>query len=363
MVQKNQKEEVVSSGLHKRKALEATFAQIDKHFGKGSVMLLGQVSNLEYEAISTGSIQIDNAIGIGGFPRGRIIEVYGPEASGKTTLALQTIAQAQKNGGICAFVDAEHALDPVYASKLGININDLVISQPDYGEQALDIVEMLVRSGAIDILVLDSVAALVPKAELDGEMGDTHVGLQARLMSQALRKLTPIVHKSKTALVFINQIRHTINAMPFANKEVTSGGNALKFYASLRIEVRRISSIKDKEGVQRGNRVAIKVAKNKMAPPFKRVELDLLFGEGISYELDVFNAALEKGIIKQSGSFFSFNGEKLGQGQEQVFKYFKEHPEFTGKIAGLAKAAYAADAGVKEFVVSEESSEELPLEE
>ena len=363
MISKNQKEEVVS-GANKKKALEATFAQIDKHFGKGSVMLLGQVSSMECETISTGSIIIDNAIGIGGIPRGRIIEIYGPEASGKTTLALQAIAQAQKTGGICAFVDAEHALDPVYASKLGININELVISQPDYGEQALDIVEMLVRSGAIDILVLDSVAALVPKAELDGDMGDTHVGLQARLMSQALRKLTPIVHKSKTALVFINQIRHTINAMPFANKEVTSGGNALKFYASLRIEVRRIAAIKDKEGVQRGNRVAIKIAKNKMAPPFKRVEMDLIFGEGISQELDVFNAAIDRGIIKQSGSFFSFNGEKIGQGQEQVFKYFKENPDFTQKIAGLAKAAFAANVSTKApEVFQESSSEELQIEE
>lgn len=323
----------------KKQALAATFAQIDKQFGKGSVMLLGSVSAERCEVISTGSLLIDHAIGIGGFPRGRIIEVYGPEASGKTTLALQVIAQAQKKGGICAFVDAEHALDPSYATKLGINIADLVVSQPDYGEQALDIVEMLVRSGAIDVLVVDSVAALVPKAELDGEMGDHHVGLQARLMSQALRKLTPIVHKSKTALVFINQIRHTINAMPFANKEVTTGGNALKFYASLRIEVRRIASIKDKDGSIKGNRVAIKIAKNKMAPPFRRVELELLFGSGMSRELDIFNAALTYGIIKQSGSFFSFNGQKLGQGQDQVFKMLKENGEFTDRLAGLVKVA------------------------
>lgn len=341
MINKNKEKEVEFAS--KKKALEATFAQIDKHCGKGSIMLLGQMASADYETISTGSLLIDNAIGIGGFPRGRIIEVYGPEASGKTTLALHVIAQSQKAGGICAFVDAEHALDPLYATKLGININDLVISQPDYGEQALDIVEMLVRSGAIDVLVVDSVAALVPKAELDGDMGDTHVGLQARLMSQALRKLTPIVHKSKTALVFINQIRQTINAMPFANKEVTTGGNALKFYASLRIDVRRVAAIKDKDGRQRGNRVAIKIAKNKMAPPFKRVEIELLFGEGISYELDVFNAALELGIIKQAGSFFSFNDEKLGQGQDQVFKYLKEHSDFTKKIVGLIKAAYKAE--------------------
>lgn len=342
----------------KKKALEATFSQIDKQFGKGSVMLLGQINNNDVEAISTGSLLIDNAIGCGGLPRGRIIEIYGPEASGKTTIALQAIAQAQKAGGICAFVDAEHALDPVYASKLGINIDDLVISQPDYGEQALDIVEMLVRSAAIDVLVVDSVAALVPKAELDGDMGDVHVGLQARLMSQALRKLTPIVHKSKTALVFINQIRHTINAMPFANKEVTTGGNALKFYASLRIEVRRIASIKDKDGSQKGNRVAIKIAKNKMAPPFKKVELDLIFGQGISRELDVFNAAVTYGIIKQSGSFFSFNGEKLGQGQDQVFKLLKEKPEFTDRLAGLVKVALESVP-----VVAEEAQDESSVEE
>lgn len=344
----------------KKKALEATFSQIDKQFGKGSIMLFGQMGNLEYEAISTGSILIDDAIGIGGFPRGRIIEVYGPEASGKTTLALQVIAQAQKTGGICAFVDAEHALDPAYATKLGININELVISQPDYGEQALDIVEMLVRSAAIDVLVVDSVAALVPKAELDGDMGDHHVGLQARLMSQALRKLTPIVHKSKTALIFINQIRHTINAMPFANKEVTTGGNALKFYASLRMEVRRISAIKDKEGVHRGNKVSIKVAKNKMAPPFKKVEMDLIFGEGISREHDVFNAAVGLGVIKQSGAFFSFNGEKLGQGQEAVFRLLKEKPDFTERIAGLVKVQLAAAReGVAPMIVAETEEEQL----
>ena len=283
----------------KKRALELVFAQIEKQCGKNAVMLLGHTPALQIESISTGSILLDTAIGIGGLPRGRVTEIYGPEASGKTTIALQTIAQAQRRGGICAFIDAEHALDPVYAEKLGIVTNDLIISQPDYGEQALDIAEMLVRSNAVDLIVIDSVAALVPKAELDGDMGDVHVGLQARLMSQALRKLTPIVHKSSTALIFINQVRHNINAMAFASKEVTTGGNALKFYASLRLDVRRIESLKDKDGVQWGNRLAIKVAKNKMAPPFRRVEVSLKFGEGISRELDLVDAALNSGIIVQ----------------------------------------------------------------
>lgn len=327
--------------MAKKKALEVTFSQIDKQYGKGSVMLLGQNPAAHVEVISTGSILIDNAIGIKGFPRGRIVEIYGPEASGKTTLALQSIAQAQKQGGICAFIDAEHALDPVYASKLGIHINDLIISQPDFGEQALDIAEMLIRSGAVDIIVVDSVAALVPKAELDGDMGDVHVGLQARLMSQALRKLTPVVHKSKTVLIFINQVRQNINAMAFANKEVTTGGNALKFYASLRIDVRRIESLKDKDGVQRGNRVRIKIAKNKMAPPFKQVEADLLFGEGISKELDLLDAALAAKIITQSGSWFTCDNEKLGQGREQVFQLLKTQGEVFDKIAKKVRAFFA----------------------
>lgn len=316
----------------KNKVLEGVLAQIDKQYGKGSVMRLGQSASVAIDVISTGSILVDYALGIQGFPRGRIIEIYGPEASGKTTLALQAIAQAQKQGGICAFIDAEHALDPVYAGRLGINTNDLLISQPDYGEQALDIAEMLIRSGAVDIIVVDSVAALVPKAELEGDMGDVHVGLQARLMSQALRKLTPVVHKSKTVLIFINQIRQNINAMAFGNKEVTSGGNALKFYASLRLDVRRIESLK-KDDVNIGNRVAIKVAKNKMAPPFKRVEVDLIFSEGISKELDLIDAALEFGVIKQSGSWFSFGNEKLAQGRDQVKQLIKENKE-------IAKAIY-----------------------
>lgn len=312
----------------KKKALEVTFAQIDKQYGSGAIMLLGQSAHTKIDAISTGSLLVDQAIGIGGFPVGRIVEVFGPESSGKTTLALQVIAQAQKQGGICAFIDAEHALDSSYAKRIGINIDDLIISQPDYGEQALDIVEMLVRSAAVDIVVVDSVAALVPKSEVEGEMGDSHMGLQARLMSQALRKLTSVVHKSKTTLIFINQIRQNIGAMPFAPKETTTGGNALKFYASLRLDVRRIGSLK-KDEVNIGIRIVIKVVKNKMAPPFKRAEVDLLFNEGISKELDLLDAALANNVIVQSGSWFSFEGEKIGQGRDQVFNLLKENKEVT----------------------------------
>lgn len=325
----------------KKKALEATFAHIDKQYGKGSIMRLGQAPSVTVDAISTGSLLIDNAIGINGFPRGRVVEIYGPESSGKTTLALHAIAQAQKQGGICAFIDAEHALDPQYARGLGINVDDLIISQPDYGEQALDIAETLIRSGAIDVIVVDSVAALVPKAELDGEMGDTHVGLQARLMSQAMRKLTPVVHKSKTVLIFINQVRQTISAMAFGPKETTTGGKALKFYASLRIEVRRIKSIKDKEGRERGNEVQIKIAKNKMAPPFKTVVVTLLFGEGINHENDVLDAALACDVIKQSGAWFSCNGEKIGQGREAVIQTLRDKPDFLEQVAQAVREVYA----------------------
>ncbi len=315
----------------KRKMLEATFAQIDKQWGSGAVMRLGQTGNTTIEAISTGSILVDHAIGVGGFPRGRIIEIFGPEASGKTTLALHTIVQAQATGGVCAFIDAEHALDAAHAQRLGINIDDLIVSQPDYGEQALDIAEMLVRSGAVDLIVIDSVAALVPKAELEGEMGDSHMGLQARLMSQALRKLTPVVHKSKTTLIFINQIRQNIGAMPFAPKETTTGGNALKFYASVRIDVRKIASLKKQE-THIGNRISVKIAKNKVAPPFKKVEVDLLFNEGISKELDLIDAALETTVIAQSGSWFSFENTKLAQGREQVCQLLKDNKEMADAI-------------------------------
>jgi recombination protein RecA len=306
----------------KKKMLEVTFSQIDKQYGSGAVMKLGESQNNNIEAISTGSILIDRAIGIGGLPVGRIIEIFGPEASGKTTLAMHVISQAQKRGGICAFIDAEHALDVTYAKNLGINADELIISQPDYGEQALDITEMLVRSGAVDVIVIDSVAALVPKAELEGDMGDSHMGLQARLMSQALRKLTPVIHKSKTVLIFINQIRQNIGAMPFANKETTTGGNALKFYASVRLDVRRIASLKKNE-VNIGNRVRVRVVKNKVAPPFKQVEVDLLFSEGISKELDLLDAALHFKVIVQSGSWFAFNGEKIAQGRDQVLQHLR----------------------------------------
>jgi len=320
----------------KKKALEVTFAQIDKQYGNGAVMLLGQAADKKVEAISTGSILIDHAVGVGGLPKGRIVEIFGPEASGKTTLAMHAIAQAQKNGGICAFIDAEHALDPSHAAKIGINVDDLIISQPDYGEQALDIADMLIRSGAVDVIVVDSVAALVPKAELEGDMGDTHVGLQARLMSQALRKLTSVVNKSKTVLIFINQIRHKIGGMAFAKKETTSGGNALKFYSSLRLEVRRIASLK-KNDIHFGNRVRVKVVKNKVAPPFKSVELDLLFNEGISKELDLLDACLYYSVIKQSGAWFSFGDKKIAQGRDQALRFLKDNQEITDKILVVLK--------------------------
>ncbi len=322
----------------KKKMLEVTFAQIDKQYGNGAVMMLGQSTHLQIETISTGSILIDQAIGIGGLPIGRIVEIFGPESSGKTTLALHAIAQAQKRGGICAFIDSEHALDPVYASKLGINTDDLIISQPDYGEQALDIAEMLVRSGAVDIIVIDSVAALVPKAELEGDMGDVHMGLQARLMSQALRKLTPVVHKSKTVLIFINQIRYNIGAMPFASKETTTGGRALKFYASLRLDIRKIASLK-KGDVHIGNRLRIRIVKNKVAPPFKKVEVDLIFSEGISKELDLLDAALHYKIIAQAGSWFSFDDNKIAQGREQVLQYLKSKKDVFDTIYQRVQSA------------------------
>jgi len=330
---------------NKKKALEVAFAQIDKQYGNGAVMLLGQAANTKIEALSTGSILIDQALGVNGLPRGRIVEIYGPEASGKTTLAMQTIAQAQREGGICAFVDAEHALDPTYAGNIGVNTDELIISQPDYGEQALDIAEMLVRSGAVDVIVIDSVAALVPKAELEGEMGDAHVGLQARLMSQALRKLTPVVHKSKAVLIFINQVRQNIGAMPYASKEVTTGGKALKFYASIRLDVRKVASIKHGDE-HVGNRLAIKVVKNKVAPPFKRVELDLLFGEGVSRELDLLDAALHYGIISKSGSWFSVGQDRLAQGREQVLKQLKTNAELADKVRVAVMQAVDAAAAV-----------------
>lgn len=334
---KAQQTTVAGQGMKKEvsQALEVAFSQIDKRFGRGTVMMFGQRPNVEIDTVSTGSMLLDDALGVGGLPRGRIVEVFGPEASGKTTIALHAIAQAQAKGGVCAFIDAEHALDPTYAKALGVDIESLVISQPDYGEQALDIAEMLVRSGAIDLIVVDSVAALVPKAEIDGDMGDIHVGLQARLMSQALRKLTPIINKSKSVLVFINQIRHKINAMAFANKETTSGGNALKFYSSVRLDVRRIAALK--KGDQHiGNRVCVKVVKNKVAPPFNKVEVDLVFGQGICNKRELIEIALKAGVIKQSGAWFSYLGNKISQGKEALVEKFKDS-EFFQEIYSKVK--------------------------
>ncbi len=327
MTQKN----TIKKNSEKQKALEVAFAQIDKQFGKGSVMLLGQKPTVKADTVSSGSILIDNALGVGGFPRGRVVEVFGPEASGKTTIALHAIAQAQKKGGVCAFIDAEHAMDPEYAANVGVNVDELIISQPDYGEQALDIAEMLIRSGAVDLLVIDSVAALVPKHELEGDMGDLHIGLQARLMSQALRKLTPIVHKSKTVLIFINQIRHKIGGMPFANNETTTGGNALKFYSSIRLDIRRIATLKKSDGAF-GNRVRVKIVKNKMAPPFKMVEVDLIFGVGISRELDLLDAALKFGVITQSGPWFNYGKDRVAQGRDNCLKLLLSDEQLFQKI-------------------------------
>lgn len=324
----------------KKKALEVTFSQIEKEYGKGSVMLLGERPENGINVISSGSIQIDNVIGIGGYPRGRIIEVFGPESSGKTTIALQAIAEAQKNGGICAFIDAEHALDPAYAAKLGVNINDLIISQPDFGEQALEIAEMLIRSGAVDIIVVDSVAALVPKAELEGDMGDAHVGLQARLMSQALRKLAAIVHKSNTALFFINQIRQNIASMGYGPSETTTGGKALKFYASLRLDIRKIASLKKNEE-HFGNRVRIKAVKNKMAPPFREAEVDFIFNMGISKELDLLDIAIAKGVVIKSGAWLAVDGKNFAQGREQALQLLKKDEGFFALLK--EKVAQAAE--------------------
>ena len=318
----------------KEKAIELAVSSIEKAFGKGSIMRLGNEEALvkDVQAVSTGSVSLDIALGVGGFPRGRIIEIYGPESSGKTTLALHAVAEAQKKGGIAAFVDAEHALDVGYARKLGVRTDDLLISQPDTGEQALEIAETLVRSGAIDVLVIDSVAALVPKAELEGEMGDAHMGVQARLMSQALRKLTGTISKSSTIVIFINQIRMKIGVM-FGNPETTTGGNALKFYATQRLDIRRIGAIKDGEQVI-GNRTRVKVVKNKVAPPFKEVEFDIMYGQGISREGDVLDLAANENIVDKSGAWFSFGGERIGQGREQTKAFLREHPEVLQQVEG-----------------------------
>jgi recombination protein RecA len=327
--------------MDKQKALDAALGQIERAFGKGSIMKLGsREASAETEVISTGSLGLDIALGIGGLPRGRIVEIYGPESSGKTTLALHVIAEAQKNGGTCAFVDAEHALDPAYAKKLGVAIDDLLISQPDAGEQALEIADTLVRSGAIDVLVIDSVAALVPRAELEGEMGDNHMGLHARLMSQALRKLTGSISKSRCMVIFINQIRMKIGIM-FGNPETTTGGHALKFYASVRLDIRRIGAIKEREQVI-GNQTRVKVVKNKMAPPFKVVEFDIMYGEGISKRGELLDLGIQAGVVEKSGSWFSYDGQRIGQGRENAKLFLRDNPE----IADAVERAIRSNAGL-----------------
>jgi len=322
--------------MDRQKALEAAVTQIERAFGKGSIMKLGQKDSVvETEVVSTGSLGLDVALGIGGLPRGRIVEIYGPESSGKTTLALQVIAEAQKKGGTCAFIDAEHALDPSYARKLGVKLEDLLISQPDAGEQALEIADTLVRSGAVDVLVVDSVAALVPRAELEGEMGDSHVGLHARLMSQALRKLTGSVAKSKTIVIFINQIRMKIGVM-FGNPETTTGGNALKFYASVRLEIRRIGAIKDRDEVV-GNQTRVKVVKNKLAPPFKVVDFDIMYGEGVSKTGELIDLGIKAGVVEKSGAWFSYNSTRIGQGRENAKTWLREHADVAAEIEGAIR--------------------------
>jgi recombination protein RecA len=328
----------------RKKALDLALSQIEKQFGKGSIMKLGEGTQMNMEYISTGSLDLDIALGIGGVPRGRIIEIYGPESSGKTTIALHVIAEAQKNGGIAAFIDAEHALDPGYAKKLGVDIENLVISQPDTGEQALEITEALVRSSAVDVVVIDSVAALVPRAEIEGDMGDSHVGLQARLMSQALRKLAGAISKSNSTCIFINQLREKVGVM-FGNPETTSGGRALKFYASVRLDVRRIDSIKQGDEVV-GNRTRVKVVKNKVAPPFKQAEFDIMYGQGISREGSLLDTGVMAGIIQKSGSWYSYNDEKLGQGRENAKDFIRENPKLYQEIDKLVRQKFGL---IKDF--------------
>ncbi len=322
---------VEGSSMDKSKALDAALSQIERAFGKGSIMKLGKNDKaMEIETVSTGSLGLDIALGVGGLPRGRVVEIYGPESSGKTTLALHTVAEAQKAGGICAFIDAEHALDPIYARKLGVNVDDLLISQPDAGEQALEIADTLVRSGAIDVLVIDSVAALVPRAELEGEMGDSQPGLQARLMSQALRKLTASINRSNTMVIFINQIRMKIGVM-YGSPETTTGGNALKFYASVRLDIRRIGVIKDRDEVT-GNQTRVKVVKNKLAPPFKQVEFDIMYGEGVSKTGEIIDLGVKAGVVEKSGSWFSYDSQRIGQGRENAKTFLKANPDIASKI-------------------------------
>ena len=339
----------------KSKALESALGLIERNYGSGSIMRLGDNTTIDIEAISTGSLGLDIALGIGGLPKGRIIEIYGPESSGKTTLALHVVASAQKSEGVCAFVDAEHALDPVYAKNLGVDVDKLLVSQPDGGEQALEIADTLIRSGAVDVLVVDSVAALVPKAELEGDMGDTHVGLQARLMSQALRKLTSSIAKSNCMLIFINQIRMKIGVM-FGSPETTTGGNALKFYSSVRLDIRRIGAIKDKDQIV-GNQTRVKVVKNKVAPPFKITEFDILYGEGISKEGEIIDIGVARGVVEKSGSWYSFNGNRIGQGRENAKKYLIENKEISDEIESLIRGNDKLEDSELEIEKSEKESE------
>ena len=340
--------------MDRQKALEAALAQIDRAFGKGSAMKLGSKQAMQVEAISSGSLGLDIALGIGGLPKGRVVEIYGPESSGKTTLALHAIAEAQKVGGTAAFVDAEHALDPVYAKKLGVNIDELIVSQPDTGEQALEIVDTLVRSNAIDVLVIDSVAALVPRAEIEGEMGDSHVGLQARLMSQALRKLTGSISRSNCIVIFINQVRMKIGVM-YGNPETTTGGNALKFYASVRLDIRRVGQIKDRDDIV-GNTTRVKVVKNKVAPPFKQVEFDIMYGEGISKIGEMLDLGVKAGLVEKSGAWFSYDSVRIGQGRENAKQFLREHPELSEKLEKAIRGSTEGLAG--EMMAGSDSSDE-----
>ncbi len=353
----------MGENAEKRKALEVAMSQIEKQFGKGSVMKLGEYKAMEVEAIPTGALSLDIALGIGGVPRGRIIEVFGPESSGKTTLALHIIAEAQKMGGEAAFIDAEHALDPVYARKLGVDIDNLIVSQPDTGEQALEITEALVRSGALDVVVVDSVAALVPKAEIDGEMGDSHMGLQARLMSQALRKLAGAINKSKTVLIFINQLREKIGVM-FGNPETTTGGRALKFYASVRMDIRKTEMMKQ-DGQVIGNRVRVKVIKNKVAPPFREAEFDVLYGKGISKVGNILDMAVNLNIVEKSGAWFSYNGQRISQGRENAKRYLEEHPDIMDEIEKKVRDNFAKafEQSLGEELPSDDEEDTEPIDE
>ena len=346
---------MVNENPEKKKALEIAMGQIEKQFGKGSVMKLGDFQAMNIEAIPTGALGLDIALGIGGVPRGRIVEIYGPESSGKTTLALHVIAEAQKMNGEAAFIDAEHALDPVYAKHLGVDIDNLIVSQPDTGEQALELTEALIRSGALDVIVVDSVAALVPKAEIDGDMGDSHIGLQARLMSQALRKLAGAINKSKTVLIFINQLREKVGIM-FGNPETTTGGRALKYYASVRLDIRKIENIKQ-DGEVVGNRARVKVVKNKVAPPFREAEFDIVYGKGISKEGNILDIGVNLDIVEKSGSWFSYNGERIGQGRENVKNYLRENPEMMKEIEEKIRSKFS-EAFEKSLGDEEESEED-----